>query len=129
MTTNKKIIFGVIIIAATIIVVGLLFAMLKQTQTTQSSNNGKFILTLEPEQIKMETDEERNITVHIKSTRYQGNVTGPFLLWSFSGEKPSLDFQWTTNMPTTFIEVDDEVAFTLSLKWTLVQNETLEERW
>lgn len=125
---NQRVIIVMAIFLVIIVVSTLGYVAFKSTQPSGNTQpiEGKFTVTLEPEQITMELYEKRNITVTVTSTGYEGNITGPGITCSWLGKK--LDLSWRIEPKIRSIEVDGELILTLSISFSWrYQNETLQQ--
>jgi len=125
---NKRVIIVMAIFLVIIVVSTLGYVAFKSTQPSGNSQTGegKFTVTLEPEQITMELYEKRNVTVTVTSTGYDGDISGPGVTCSWLGKK--LDLYWRIEEDVRFIEAYGELILTLSISFSWrYQNETLQQ--
>lgn len=88
----------------------------------QDGGDGKFTVSLEPEEITLRVGEYRNLTVNIASTGYEGDVAIFHPNYTLADEEPqgSLEYQivpGSDEPKARFVEADGRLTLTLRIRW------------
>lgn len=119
---NKKTILGLISICVVVVTL-VVFVFYTKQNGGRPSGDGKFIVSLEPDEITMRVGEYRNLTITIVSTGYEGGITLSDPTYSWTGEEPhtTLEHQIIPSYDepnARFVEAHGELTLTLKIRWT-----------